>query len=202
MDKVSRPTPLSFRDAPSLSFRDALLRGPGIHNHHRAYGFRARSQLALLAPRNDNRGCGSSSLRRVGTAQGRLCPPYSPVGLRCSKFESEIIEELRRNSFFTLPLEGEERRCVASHPGHESAEFRALHGIGAAALRPLTAHAPGGNCVRQCCAMSMPRQNQTPSKPAMCCSSLIRPPARPGRPISRSWRPIDNSFGDPASPSA
>jgi hypothetical protein len=42
------------------------------------------------------------------------------------------------------------------------------------------------NLLRQCLAISMPRQNHTRSKLHMCSRSLIKPPHRPGRPISRS----------------
>lgn len=44
-------------------------------------------------------------------------------------------------------------------------------------------HSFGGKCVRQCRAMSMLRQNQTPSMHFMCLSNLINLPARQYRPM-------------------
>ena len=67
--------------------------------------------------------------------------------------------------------------------------------------RSATQAAFAGKCLRQCRAISVPRQNQTPLKPRMYSSSRISPVHRPGRPISRSCRPMERSLGEPFSPS-
>jgi hypothetical protein len=68
-------------------------------------------------------------------------------------------------------------------------------------IKPVHRHFQTGNLLRQCSAMSMPRQNQTRSKLRMCSSSLINPPHRPGLPMRRSCRPIESNFAEPLLPS-
>jgi hypothetical protein len=97
------------------------------------------------------------------------------------------VDDVARDRFNTVG-----RHPLAAARGPEEIDSAHVH---------LRQCAGAGKCVRQWRAMSIPRQNHTSLYPRIYSRSLMSPAARPGRPISRSCRPIENSFGEPLAPS-